>query len=178
MTPSSPIQVSTCVLFLQERVCALGCRMAAPIKRNKGRFFRGKKRGRGRLGASRTSLFRLLTLSLSAGTCSPARPALNYLFSGKPPPPLAQLQRRPWAISLALCLSSFFPQFLPAIFINLPRRRSVRAGGSLKTMRPENFCQSLHMLLSALIPIRGGWHTVLFIPISSWIHLPRNELHK
>lgn len=44
---TSPFQVSTCVKFLRGRVCALGCRMAAEMKRNKGRFFRGKKKGRG-----------------------------------------------------------------------------------------------------------------------------------
>jgi hypothetical protein len=46
--------------------------------KKKGRFFSGKKKGRGRLGASTTSLFRLLTPSLSEFGPAPP-PALNYL---------------------------------------------------------------------------------------------------
>ena len=106
------------------------------------------------------------------------RSIIPSIFSQKLSPPLAEPQPHPEPLARLFSVSLFFPQFLPASFINLPWRRSVQAGGSLNTMQPENFCHSLHMLLSALIPIRGGWHTVLFIPISSWIHLPRNELHK
>ena len=106
------------------------------------------------------------------------RSIIPSIFSQKLSPPLAEPQPHPEPLARLFSVSLFFPQFLPASFINLPWRWSVQAGGSLNTMQPENFCLSLHMLLSALIPIRGGWHTVLFIPISSWIHLPRNELHK